>query len=333
MKRIKKIGIWTLAILVLLVLIAYLLPGSYKVERSIAIKSGTDMPYLLASNFNLWHLWAPWTKETDTTAVFTISGETGKAGSGWSWVGDEFGQGEMVISELIQGKVIRYNLAFDHGKYKSVGEFKFEQAGDSCIVTWIDQGELGLNPLSRYMGLLMNKMMGPDFEKGLAKMKIVAESRSEWPKIEETTWPPQVLLTIRDSAGPESYNKVLGRAFGELMGVTAAQKLQITGAPFAIYQRWDSVTMFSVMDIGIPVEKASNGSGRAVVNNFPEQKVVLAHYFGPYEKTAPVYYILDQYIKDAGLENAGGPWEIYITDPSVEKDTAKWETVIAFPVK
>ena len=40
-------------------------------------------------------------------------------------------------------------------------------AGDSCMVHWIVEGDLGYNPVNRYFGLLMNKMMGPDFERGL----------------------------------------------------------------------------------------------------------------------------------------------------------------------
>jgi effector-binding domain-containing protein len=333
MKKLKKIGLWLSIIVLLLILISFLLPGSYHVERTVFIHSPARIPYLLTSDFRLWHTWAPRTKETDSTAEFFIAGEPGKVGSSWGWTGEVFGQGVMIISKLETSREILYNLAFDDSAHMSSGRFLFEETGDSCKVTWTDQGDLGYNPFYRYMGLLMNSMMGPDFETGLAKLKTVSEARAEWPKIEEITWSPQILLTIRDSAGPQTYNAVMGRAFAELMGVVATQKLKVTGAPFATYIRWDSVTMFSVMDIGIPVEKAEKGAGRVNVTTFPAQKVIQAQYFGPYEKTAPVYYIIDQYIRETGLQSVGGPWELYITDPTIEKDTAKWETWIAFPVR
>jgi effector-binding domain-containing protein len=333
MKKIKKIGQWLGGLFLILILISYLLPGTYHVERSIVIHSPARVPYMLTSDFRLWYIWAPWTKETDSTAEFTITGEPGKVNSAWSWKGEVFRQGVMVISKLDPSKEIIYSLAFDDSTHLSNGKFLFAETGDSCKVTWIDDGNLGYNPFYRYMGLLMNSMMGPDFEAGLVKLKTVSEARASWPKIEEKTWSPQILLTIRDSAGPQTYNAVMGKAFTEIMGVVAAQKLKVTGAPFATYIRWDSVTMFSVMDIGIPVETAGKGAGRVTVTQFPAQKVVQAQYFGPYEKTAPVYYILDQFVKETGQQSAGGPWELYITDPTMEKDTARWETWIAFPVR
>ena len=42
--------------------------------------------------------------------------------------------------------------------------------------TWHNEGPLGMNPVARYYGLLMNKMMGPDFETGLHNLKVRVES-------------------------------------------------------------------------------------------------------------------------------------------------------------
>ena len=125
----------------------------------------------------------------------------------------------------------------------------------------------------------------------------------------------------------------MGKAYGEIMAYIKANKLVVKGPPFAEYLKWDSVTFFAVMDLGIPVEKAVSGKGRIKVENIAEQKVVMAKYFGPYDKTEKVYRILGQYQKEAGLEEAGGPWEIYVTDPMTEKDPMKVETDILFPVK
>jgi len=333
MKTLIKVFYWILGIIAIIVIVSYFLPKSYKIERSVSVKAGPDIIYGLISNFHLWHLWAPWTKEEDTTAIFTITGPAGQVGTSWGWTAEKYGNGEMALTELTPGQLVAYDLAFDQGKYTSKGRFEIENKGDSCLVYWVDEGDLGYNPISRYMGLFMEKMMGPDFEKGLAKLKNVAEQRAGWPRIEETVIPEQVALLIRDSAGPATYGQVMGRAYGEIMGVIESKKYTCTGAPFAIYLKWDSVTMNSVMDLGIPAEKAVVGKGRVRVEKLPSQAVVVAHYFGPYDKTASVYYILEQYIRESGKQVAGAPWEIYITDPMTEKDTSKWATDIAFPVK
>ena len=333
MKTIIKFFYWILGIIALLVIISFLLPKTYRVERSIFIKSNPDVIYRLTSNFQQWHLWVPWTKEVDSTAVFEMKGEPAQVGTSWKWNGKVLGNGEMIASELKRDQLVAYDLAFNKGQYRSKGKIVIENHGDSCKVSWIDEGDLGYNPMSRYMGLFMGRMMGPDFEKGMAKLKITVESRADLPEIEETILVKQVALTIRDSADPKTYSMVMGRAYGELMSVIRGNKLKIKGSPFTITLKWDSVTMNSIMDIGIPVEQAVGGKGRIQVQNFPEQKVVLAHYFGAYEKIGPTYNILDQYIKENDKVIVGAPWEIYITDPMTEKDTAKWETEVAFPIK
>jgi effector-binding domain-containing protein len=333
MKTIIKIFYWLLGIIAILVVVAFLLPKTYKVERTVCIKSNPDVIYGLTSNFQQWHLWAPWTKETDSTVIFEMTGEAAQVGTSWKWNGDVLGNGEMILSGLLPGQLVAYDLAFDHGKYQSKGKIIIENQGDSAKVAWLDEGDLGYNPINRYMGLIMGKMLGPDFEKGLAKLKTVSETRANWPKIEEITINKQVALIVRDSAGPETYAMVMGKAYREIMSLVHSNKLMIAGPAFSIAITWDSVTMKSIMDIGIPVEKAEKGKGRVKVQDYPEHKVVMAYYFGPYEKIAYTYQVLDQYIKETERQIVGSPWEIYITDPMTEKDTAKWETRIAFPIK
>jgi len=78
MKTFKKIVFWILAIILYWWLIAYLLPGHYKVVRSVYIKSKPGACLDLTSNFVKWKLWVPWTKSLDSTAVFEMVGK-GKA--------------------------------------------------------------------------------------------------------------------------------------------------------------------------------------------------------------------------------------------------------------
>jgi effector-binding domain-containing protein len=333
MKTLKVIFLILIILIILLVLISFLLPKSYKVERSISIRADKGVIFNLASHFNKWDLWSVWTKEMDSTVKFELIGTDGQLGAQRKWSGKIMKDGEMKAIEIIPGELFAYTLDMDNGKFRSLGKIRIESKGDSNKVTWSHQGELGYNPVARYMGLFMDKMMAPDFEKGLTKLKKVAEERNSWPAIEEKMMPEQVVVVIRDSAGPATYGQVMGKAFGEVMSFVKSNRLTCISAPFAIYIRWDSVTLNSVMDLGVAVEKAEHGKGRIRVEKIPAEKVVMAHYFGPYDKTASTYYILDKYIKESGMQTSGGPWEIYITDPTTEKDTLKLATDILFPIK
>ena len=333
MKTLKRIFVIILALVILLVIIAFLLPGTYYVVRSTVIGSHQAAIYDLTSHFNKWDVWTPWTKQIDSTAIFELSGPDGQVGTSRKWDGKVLGNGQMTFTELVPGQLVAYDLSFQHGKYNSKGQLSIEPVGDSSKVSWSDAGNLGYNPINRYFGLFMGKMMAPDFDKGLAKLKKVAEERKNWPAITEKVIPEQIVLLIKDSAGPKTYGLVMGKAYGEIMAYIKTNKLNMTGFPFAIYLKWDSVTMFSVMDLGIPVEKAEKGKGRIRVEKIPALNAVVATYFGPYDKTATAYHALDQYCKEGQLVVTGGPWEIYVTDPMTQKDPMKLQTDILFPVK
>jgi len=333
MKTLKRIFLVIVALIILLVIIAFLLPGTYHIVRSTVIRSDKAVIYDLTSNLNKWDVWTPWTKQIDSTAIFELVGPDGQVGTLRKWDGKVIGNGQMSLTELIPGQLVGYDLSFQHGKYNSKGKLIIESAGDSCKVSWTDEGDLGYNPINRYMGLFMGKMLAPDFDKGLAKLKKIAEERKNWPAITEKVIPEQTVLLVKDSAGPKTYAQVMGKRYGELMNYIKTNKLKIAGYPLAIYLRWDSVTMFSVMDIGIPVEKAEKGKGDIRVEKIPAQKMVVANYFGPYDQTASAYRALDQYCKESQKVVSGGPWEVYVTDPSTEKDPMKIQTDILFPIK
>jgi len=333
MKTLKKIFLAITIIIVLLVIVAFFLPKTYHVERSTTLKGDKAVIYDLTSNLGKWDLWTPWTKKVDSTAVFELVGPDGQVGTMRKWDGKVIGNGQMTLTQLVPGELVAYDLSFQQGKYNSKGKLIIEPVGDSIKVSWTDEGNLGYNPISRYMGLFMGKMMSPEFDKGLAKLKKVVEERKDWPKIMEQRIPEQTVLLIRDSAGPTTYAQILGKGYGEIMQFAKTNKLQFTGHPFAIYLKYDTVTQFSVMDMGIPVGKAEKGKGRVRVETIPAGNAVVAYYFGPYEKTGPTYIALHQYCKESGKVTVGGPWEIYVTDPMVEKDPMKVETDIVFPVK
>jgi effector-binding domain-containing protein len=332
MKTFKKILLVIAIIIVILIIVAYFLPKTYHVERSTQVKGDKNLIYDLTSNLNKWDLWTPW-KQVDSAAHYELIGTDGKVGTTRKWDGKVIGNGQVTLTQLVPGELVGYDLSFQHGKYQSKGKLTIEANGDSAKVSWIDEGDLGYNPLSRYMGLFMGKMLIPDFDKGLAKLKKIVEECKGWPRIEEHLMPQQTALIIRDSAGPKTYEIVFSKGFGEIMQFAKVNKLQFKGHPFATYLKYDTVTQFSVMDMGIPVEKAEKGKGRIRVENIPAGNAVIAYYFGPYDKTGPAYNALHQYCKESGKVISGGPSEIYITDPVTEKDPMKVETDIVFPVK
>ena len=332
MKTFKKILLGIGIVILVLVAVSFFLPKHYHVERSIVMKGNKALIYDLTGSLTKWDVWSPW-KALDKDAVYQLIGPDEQVGTTRKWDGKIIGNGEMTLTQLVPGELVGYDLAFQHGKYKSKGKITIETIGDSSKVSWIDEGDLGYNPLARYMGLFMGKMLIPDFDKGLAKLKIIVEVRNGWPKIEEKPMPERTVLVIKDSAGPKTYEKVFAKGFTEVSQYIKANKLKCVGPPFATYLKYDTSTMFGVMDMGFPVEKAEKGKGPIRVEKIPAGNAVIAYYFGPYDKTGSVYNALHQYCKEGGKIITGGPSEIYVTDPTTEKDPMKVETDIVFPIK
>jgi len=194
---------------------------------------------------------------------------------------------------------------------------------------------MGSNPFKHIMGKMMTGMAGKEFEKGLASLKAKIESMPDEAaadyKIEMTTVNAARYLAIRDTASVATIGQKIGQYFGMIQESMKKQKLNFAGPPFAIYYT-DSKTNWD-METAIPVDKPGKADGNIKPGERKAGNAVVAHYFGAYENMVPVYESLNKYILENNKQITGPPWEVYITGSMTEKDTAKWQTDVYFPVQ
>lgn len=176
MKALKKIFLFLLVLAVLVAAVGFFLPAGYKVERSVTIKAKPEAVLAQVTDLRRWEEWSAWSKEGDPTLERTYSGSATGKDATMSWKGKKFGEGSMTITSADPVKGISYSLDFEHGRYISSGELRTEVVGEGTKVTWTNEGNAGMNPLGRYFNLLMDRMMGPDFEKGLNQLKARVEA-------------------------------------------------------------------------------------------------------------------------------------------------------------
>ena len=175
MKTLKKITLGLGMLIGLFLLIALLLPATYHVERSIIIEKPAQEVYPHVANLHNWTAWNPWTA-SDPTVKYTISGSGHEPGSVWAWNGEAVGIGTLTIQELHPEEKIVSRLAFKEPQmFESDDIWNFEETAEGTRVTWINEGKLDY-PIDRVFGLFLDSTLGPDFEKGLAKLKEVAEN-------------------------------------------------------------------------------------------------------------------------------------------------------------
>ena len=162
-------------VLLLLVVVAFFLPASSHVERSVLIDAKPMDAFTLVNYLPNWQKWSPW-YELEPEARLTYSEPASGNGAWYSWVGDKTGSGKLTLAKVESPRRIETDLYFE-GQGDAEADFVFEPVGEDQVrVTWMFDTEHGNNPAARYFGLMMDGFLGPDYERGLANLKREAEA-------------------------------------------------------------------------------------------------------------------------------------------------------------
>jgi uncharacterized protein YndB with AHSA1/START domain len=149
---------------------------TYTVERSTTVDAPPERIYEQIVDFHRWPRWSPW-EEVDPDLQRTYSGASSGTGAAYSWSGNrKAGQGRMEIVEATQPSLVRIDLTFEKPfKARNDTAFTIRPEGTGARVTWTMTGRKTF--MTKAMGLFtsMDKMIGPDFEKGLRRLKETAE--------------------------------------------------------------------------------------------------------------------------------------------------------------
>jgi hypothetical protein len=148
----------------------------YIVERSTTIHAAPNSIYEQIADFHRWTAWSPW-EGLDPDLQRTYSGPDSGKGATYAWSGNrKAGEGRMEITEAIDASNLRIALDFlKPFKSSSITTFDLKPEAEATRVMWTMTGPKTL--MTRVIGVFksMDKMIGPDFEKGLAQLKTLVE--------------------------------------------------------------------------------------------------------------------------------------------------------------
>ncbi len=176
MKVVKYVVGGLVGLIVVLCLVAFALPREVHVERSIEIDAPPEVVYPLIANLKTFHEWSPWA-DKDPNAKYEWEGPAEGVGAKMSWEGNsDVGVGTQEITAAVQNESVTTALDFgDQGQ--ATANFILEKTEKGTKVTWGFDGDMGNNPIGRWMGLFLEDMLGPDYEKGLSNLKGMAEKK------------------------------------------------------------------------------------------------------------------------------------------------------------
>ena len=178
MRIVKRILAGIVILVALAVIVAFFLPRHVNVSRSIEIEAPPSVIFPLVGDLRRTDEWSPWL-ESDPAVEITFTGPTDGVGQTMHWQSDNpnVGSGAQSITRLEPDSEVETALDFgDQGMATAIIELDPDETGTEVI--WSFTTDLGFNPIARYFGLMFGEWIGGDYEKGLAKLKTVAEAEA-----------------------------------------------------------------------------------------------------------------------------------------------------------
>jgi hypothetical protein len=170
-------GIVAAIAVIAVLVIAALKSNTFRIARSTRIGAPAEKVYPFIADFHRWTAWSPW-ENLDPALKRSYSGADQGIGAVYAWEGNnKVGAGRMEITEATASSRVALNLDFLRPfRASNTVVFTLEPDADGTLVTWNMQGHLPY--MAKVMHTLMNvdKMVGKDFEKGLAGLKSASES-------------------------------------------------------------------------------------------------------------------------------------------------------------
>jgi hypothetical protein len=165
------------AALVALVVAVALHPFEFRIARAATISAPLQSVFAQVNDFRKWVEWSPWEK-LDPAMKRTYEGPPAGEGAVYAWSGNgDVGEGRTTITESRPCELIKMRLDFLRPfEVTNQVEFAFRPEANGTAVTWSMSGRNGF--LCKAVGLFMNmdRMVGGQFEKGLAQLKAVVEA-------------------------------------------------------------------------------------------------------------------------------------------------------------
>jgi len=171
----KRIGLSLVALLAALLLFALTRPDSFSVERRIVIQAPPDKIQPLIADFHRWADWSPWEK-LDPAMKRSFGGPPAGVGATYAWQGNaDVGSGRMEVKSAVPDKVSIQLDFIEPFEGHNTTDFVLAPKDGGTEVRWVMSGPATF--VTKLMGVFvsMDSMVGKDFEKGLAQLKVAAE--------------------------------------------------------------------------------------------------------------------------------------------------------------
>ncbi len=333
MKRIYRILVWVLFLFALFIVVAYFLPKVITVERQALIDASKKLVFAQINDLHNWDKWSKWNQlDPEMEIEYQNSGIGENSGYTWHSENKNVGNGSLTILESVKYDSITMVLDFmEQGSADAC--FYFNKVDSGTNIKWTFKYDVGYNPFQRWMGLLVKKFVGNDFEEGLSNLQTVCKVLVEEnaPVIEIGNSPSFNYASIRKTVPWLQISDEMGNLYGQISMFLQKTGSQMGGMPYSVYH---SVNTDSIdLECGIPLTIPVEGNNTIKVGNMEAHKCATHDFYGDYNNLPSVHTAIQEWLSERDIKTAGPPMEVYETDPGAEPDPSKWLTKIYYPIK
>ena len=339
MKILKYLLYAVIALILIAVILGITGPKSYDVHRTAVVSGTPDQVWPYVSQLKNLNLWSPWA-EKDTAMVQEYSGEDGTVGASVSWKGnDQVGTGSQTIAVVdAANKHFETTLKFmEPMEAEATSYTMLKDTAGGTLVTWGLKGENGF--VGRIFATFMNmdKMMAPDFERGLTKLtELMAAAPKEGGASMDVIPGEFAGAKYLGVRGTMTFDKL--EAFYEKSYMAIFPALEKAGAkpasaPSGLYYKWDEANMTTELAAAVAFTGDVKAPSGMEVIDVPAGKSLTINYMGGYNGMGKAHEAMDAYIQQNKLSQLAPVIEEYVTDPGTEPDSNKWLTKVVYLVK
>ena len=339
MKALKIILIVIIALVVVVFGLSFIAPTKMHIERSIVIKAPKEVIFKNVKMFSNIKKWSPW-EDKDSNIKTSIEGTDGTVGAVYKWVGNkEVGEGNQTVRKIDENKSFETDLHFIKPWESHAAAYTtLNDTTEGVKVSWGFNGEMS-RPFN-VMGLFMNmdKSIGGEYEKGLARLKSLSEKEAvsgggKMYIINEVTSEPKTYIGIKKTLTFKQLTPFFMENYPKLYADIQKEGLQPSGPPSGLYYTFDENTMKTEVAAAAPVMGLKSKPGSWQTFTIKGGKALEVDYHGSYNDLGAAHNQIKAHIIDKKMKFIPPVVEEYVTDPGTEKDTSKWLTKIYYFVE
>lgn len=332
MKALRYLIFFFLAILLIGISLFFTGPKTFDVHRSIEINAPRHVVYPWIRTFENMQKWSPFL-EKDPQMIVSTEGTDGTVGAKNTWSGNkDVGKGSQTITKLVTDERYESKLEFIEPMNSTADAYiQLSDTQDGMTqVTWGFKGTN--NPVERILFNFMNmdQMMGPEFDKGLTKLKTLVEGALKAATayaVSESAFSGQLYAGVRGKMKFSEVAKFLADNYTKVYSIAGDKAI---GKPTSITYLWDEATQQTEVVAAVAVSAKVDGLENI---SLPAARMISVDFYGWYEDIGPAHNALGEFVKSKNLHEIPPVIEEYITDPTVEPDTSKWLTHVRYFVQ